>query len=131
MEPKFKGRTILVVEDQALIALDIAEGFKQAGADVATAATVKEALVLVERDGLCAAVLDHVLIDGNSTRLRQRLKERDVPFVVYSGFAELEDLDGDVPVITKPSAPDVLISTVASLLSRKIKGNPISNGEDG
>lgn len=122
MEPTLQGRTILIVDDEPLIALDIAQGFKDAGAEVVTTSTLKQAVVLVEHDGLSAAILDHVLIDGDSVVLRQRLKERDIPFVVYSGFGE-STLGTDVPLVKKPATADVLIATVASLLKDKKDGS--------
>lgn len=121
MEHKFDGRTILIVEDEPFVALDIADGLKRAGADVATTNTLKKALVLVERADLSAAVLDHALSDGDSTRIRKRLKERHIPFVVYSGFNNLDDGDSDAPHINKPVTTDVVISMVDALLSRKPK----------
>lgn len=42
--PKLKGRTILIVEDEPLIAIDIAEAFQKAGAEVTTTTTLRQAL---------------------------------------------------------------------------------------
>ena len=56
-------------EDEPLIALDIAEAFKEAGAATVVTSTLHQALVLGEHDGLSAAVLDHVLSDGDSSPL--------------------------------------------------------------
>ena len=49
--------------------------------------------------------------------LRRRLKERGVPFVVYTGFDKLCELvaEGE-PQVPKPASPDVLVATVAGLL---------------
>jgi CheY-like chemotaxis protein len=55
------GRSILIAEDEPLIALDIAEAFKDAGAAMVIASTLHHALMLVEHDDLSAAVLDHSL----------------------------------------------------------------------
>ena len=46
------GRTVLVVEDQPLIALDITQELEAAGAAVTTTNTLEHALILVEHDGL-------------------------------------------------------------------------------
>jgi PleD family two-component response regulator len=61
--PKLHGRSILIVEDEPLIALDIAQAFEDAGAEIVVTSTLHHALVLVEHDGLSAAVLDHALHD--------------------------------------------------------------------
>ena len=119
MSSKLAGRSILVVEDEPLIAMEIAQVFQNAGAAVTTTTTLKQALILVEHDGLAAAILDHALRDGDSTRLCQRLEERDIPFVIYSGFARVDGVCGRGPLIAKPASADVLLATVEGLLRPK------------
>ena len=85
--PSLEGHAILVVEDQPLIALDITQEIEAAGAAVTTTNTLKHALILVEHDGLCGAILDHALGDGDSSLLCSRLMERGIPFLIYSGHA--------------------------------------------
>jgi DNA-binding response OmpR family regulator len=111
---KLKGRTVLVVEDEPLIALDIALVFRNAGAEVTTTSTLKQALILVEHDGLAVAIVDHSLNEGDTTGLRARLKEKDIPFVVYSGFPGIMSADGRF--VEKPARADVLLATVEALL---------------
>ena len=111
------GRSILIAEDEPLIALDIAEAFKDAGATPVVTSTVHHALVLVEHDGLSAAVLDHALPDGDSSPLCQRLDERMLPFVVYSGFGNLHGPCAKGAHIKKPENPKALVSMVASLIA--------------
>ena len=69
------GRSILVVEDEGLIALDIADAFERAGASVTTASTLRDATRAVEADGLSAVIVDHRLGSDDSAALRVRLKE--------------------------------------------------------
>jgi CheY-like chemotaxis protein len=52
------GHTILIVEDEPLIAMDIGAACEAAGAVVLTAASLDAATPLLERDELSAAVLD-------------------------------------------------------------------------
>ena len=75
MDRMLTGRSILIVEDEPLIALDIVRAFESAGARVLSTATLRQALVFVESNGLSAAVLDHGLSDGDSSKLCERLKE--------------------------------------------------------
>jgi DNA-binding response OmpR family regulator len=111
------GRSILIAEDEPLIALDIAEAFKDAGAEVTVTSTLHHALVLVEHDGLSAAVLDHALHDGDSSPLCQRLDERKLPFVVYSGLGKLHGACAKGAHIKKPENPQVLVSMVERLIA--------------
>ena len=112
-------RLVLIVEDELLIAMDLAQTFERAGARVTTTNSLREALKLVEGDGLAAAVLDHALRDGNSSQLWSRLEERDIPFVLYSGHSVIEGACHDAPFVSKPSTPEVLVSTVEELLTRR------------
>ena len=116
------GRSILIAEDEPLIALDIAEAFEDAGAEIVVTSTLHHALVLVEHDGLSAAVLDHALHDGNSSPLCQRLNERKLPFVIYSGLGKLHGACAKGEHIKKPENPKMLVTMVARLIA----GNSLS-----
>jgi DNA-binding response OmpR family regulator len=125
MERPLVGRSILIVEDEPLIALDVGEALKSAGARVVAASTLSEALSAVEQSNLSAAVLDHGLKDGDSSQVCARLKERDIPFVIYSGFSKLDGACRSGVLVTKPAHPQVLVITIAGLL----RGRPISNSQ--
>jgi DNA-binding NtrC family response regulator len=110
------GRSILIAEDEPLIALDIAQAFEDAGAEIVVTPTLHHALVLVEHDGLSAAVLDHALHDGGSSPLCQRLNERKLPFVIYSGLGKLHGACAKGEHIKKPANPKMLVTMVARLI---------------
>ena len=76
---KLRGRSILIVENEPLIAMDISLALEKAGASATITTTVRHALILVEHDGLSAAIMDHALNDGDSTDLCKRLKSRGIP----------------------------------------------------
>ena len=77
--PTLLGRSILVVEDEPLIVMDITQAFAHTGAEMTSTNTLRHATVLVEHDGLSAVILDHALGDGDSSLLCARLKERGIP----------------------------------------------------
>lgn len=110
------GRAILVVEDQPLIALDITQELEAAGAAVMTTNTLEHAIILVEHDGLAAAILDHGLPDGDSSLLCARLKARNIPFIIYSGHAKVCGDCGGAVHIAKPAGEGELSSTLARLI---------------
>jgi DNA-binding response OmpR family regulator len=115
--PALRGRSILVVEDELLIAMDIAQALERAGANATMTTTVRHALILVEHDGLAGAIMDHALSDGDSTKLCTRLKERGVPYLSYSGYDPVKGASTDAPHIMKPESMDVLMSALEELLA--------------
>jgi DNA-binding response OmpR family regulator len=71
---------------------------------------------LVEHDGLSAVILDHALPDGDSTFLCERLIERGIPFLMYSGFPSLDGPCKGAPHLAKPASPDQLLEAMESLV---------------
>ena len=114
--PHLQGASILVVEDEPLIAMDITGAFEGTGANLTTTNTLKHAKLLVEHDGLSAAILDHALSDGDSTSLCTRLKERGIPFLMYSGYPTIEDTCKDAPRLVKPAGHAQLLDAVEALV---------------
>jgi DNA-binding NtrC family response regulator len=110
------GRSILVVEDEPLIALAIANAFEGAGAQVKSAHTLADAKHLVEVDGLSAAVLDFGLRDGDADPLVDRLTARGIPFLLHSGYAHVGDAYRAGIVVPKPADPSALVDTLARAL---------------
>jgi DNA-binding response OmpR family regulator len=110
------GRTILVVEDEPLIALAIVEDFKAAGASVHTAYNLCDGLRLADHPDLSAAVLDFGLTDGEGSALCERLSERQVPFVLHTGYTQVHEACRSVIVVPKPAPAGQLVSVVESLL---------------
>ena len=112
------GRSILIVEDEPLIALEIVTAFQNAGAVALTARSLTEAIHLVEHDGLSAAVLDFGLADGDADAVCARLDERHITFILHSGYTRHGLIYDRGTVIPKPARPETLIETVVGLLPR-------------
>jgi DNA-binding response OmpR family regulator len=119
-----RGRRILVVEDEALIAMLIEDGLLDEGAKVVgPARTVDEALLLIDQaasdGGLDAAVLDFRLEGEVVLPVADRLAVLHVPFVFATGYGEYCDrgAHSNARVMTKPYDPDALIAVVESLAS--------------
>jgi DNA-binding response OmpR family regulator len=117
MDASFAGRCVLVVEDQPLVALHIADSLIKAGASVLTAATLSEGLVLAEHPQLTAAILDFALGQQDCAPVCVRLSERRIPFVIYTGYAEVPAACRAGVVVPKPATPDTLLRTLAHMLA--------------
>jgi DNA-binding response OmpR family regulator len=85
-----QGKSILIVEDQFLVARDVATVLKDAGASATIAPTAKDAFPPVVWGKFAAAILDQGCAD--ETGVCARLKQMNVPVVVYSGNVTKTDL---------------------------------------
>ena len=110
------GRSILIVEDEPLIALDLVKAFQQAGAIVLAARSLEDAAPLVEHDELSAAVVDFGLGAHNADALCVRLEQRNIPFVLHSGYSHHGPACRSGFVVPKPASTSTLIETVVRLL---------------
>ena len=110
------GRMILIAEDEVVISRDIENTFKDAGARVRICSTVEDALAVAEHQHLAAAVVNHLLHDGESSPLCARLKQRGIPFVLFSGFTNVEGACRTGVQVHKPTTSLILLTTVAGLL---------------
>lgn len=99
------GRRVLLVEDEAIIALDLAALLTELGADVVgPARSVANALELLNGRKLDCAVLD-INLDGEPVYPVARiLKARHIPFAFVTAY-DGEKVDAefrDCPVLQKP-----------------------------
>ncbi|WP_171070407.1 response regulator [Methylobacterium terricola] len=104
---------VLLIEDNALIGLDLGDAFAHAGYRVAgPVATLAEAAAQVERRTPDLAVVDVRLKDGLCTELARELHRRGVPFLVHSACRQDSSLCSELleaPWLAKPAwSPDVV-----------------------
>lgn len=98
--------------------MDLTLALEHTGASVTSTNTLKHALLLVEHDGLSAAILDHALGDDNSSLLYKRLNERGIPFMIYSGYPNIEGATHGALHIQKPASYEVLLAATEELIRR-------------
>ena len=72
------GCSILICEDEPLIAIDIADAFSNVGVRVVTVRSLAQAFIVIEDDAPSAVILDHALSDGESSQLCDCLKEQNI-----------------------------------------------------
>jgi CheY-like chemotaxis protein len=119
------GLRVLLVEDEYLIATDLADALRDAGAAVVgPAATVKRALDLIADIGcrLNFAILDVNLGNELVYPLADRLAARGIPFVFTTGYDQgsIPSAYANVPRYEKPIdrrqlMSCLLVSKVSSL----------------
>jgi DNA-binding response OmpR family regulator len=111
------GRSILVVEDEPLIALDIVDALKPTGANVITAGRLSHALKLAESTDLSGVVLGYKIGDADSGKLCSLLKERGIPFLFYTGYDVVQHQWPDVTLIQKPATQRRLVTALEALVA--------------
>jgi DNA-binding response OmpR family regulator len=114
--PALTGRTILVLEDEVLIARDLQIALENTGSTVILADTPQEAKILVERTNIDGAILDHGLEHESNLQLYATLRRRNIPFVIHTGVTKLICEDDKVPHIMKPSDPVLVAVILAGLI---------------
>ncbi|WP_104667085.1 response regulator [Ensifer adhaerens] len=102
------SKTVLLVEDEFLIAMDLKLLLEQRGwIVIGPAATVVEALGLLQNARPSVAVLDVTLKDGPVTRVAEVLRARNIPFVIASAYELPEHVGGEAlsgaPNVGKPT----------------------------
>jgi DNA-binding response OmpR family regulator len=110
---------VLVLEDEALIALNLQDDLQDAGYEVAgpftTCAAALEWLWSRTPD---TAILDAALKDGPCREVALELSRREVPFLIYSGHHEDRQLLSEfhhVTWIEKPVPSSILVEAFRQL----------------
>ena len=114
------GVTILVAEDEPLIALDMSGYLEDAGAKVIVATNLKDSLAKVDEPGIKVAIVDHRFGPDTSAAVCAKLDERGIPFIVYTGFRELPDPCKHCIIVRKPAQSQTILEILAKLLRRNV-----------
>lgn len=117
------GCRVLVVEDEALIAMALEDILLDLGCDVVgPASTVDGALEFAERERLDGALLDINVRGTLIYPVAERLIERGVPVVLCSGYAMTSAIPppfSALPQIAKPYNPAMVRATLQSAFSAR------------
>lgn len=115
------GRRVLVVEDEALLALELQFAFEDEGAEViGPALSLMKALEIVaQARTIDAAVLDVDLAGEDVYPIAEILLQRNVPFLFHTAHGSRSELTQMFPgavTLTKPTLPEVLTEQLLRLI---------------
>jgi len=100
------SRCVLVVEDELLIGLQLAQDLEEHGYHViGPACTIEQGIELVQEGGIDCALIDLRLGESISSPIATLLRERAIPFALTTGFDEQHPIDGifdGAPRLKKP-----------------------------
>ena len=126
------GATILVVENDALVGLEVTLALQDFGCTVlGPLGSVDRTLAALEAERPDAVLLDVGLADGHSAPVATVLAAGGVPFALLTD-ADHSDLDAvlrTVPRLTKPFGSDAIERVVLQLLGTVGSGRSVAQGE--
>jgi CheY-like chemotaxis protein len=116
--PWLKGKRILVVEDEALIAVMVEDMLTDMGSVVVgPAATIEQALALARKEELDGAVLDVNVRGERIDPVADALSARGVPVLFATGYGEVRLASGaTATVIDKPYTQEKLARGLAAAM---------------
>ncbi|TPI63426.1 response regulator [Mesorhizobium sp. B3-1-3] len=108
----------LIIEDEYLIACDVADGLRALGFEVACVASERAAATWLDDNRPDLAIIDIQLLDGQRGTAAARLKEAGVPFVVHSGYdpAFQSAVFHGAPFLPKPAPIRHLVELASRLI---------------
>jgi CheY-like chemotaxis protein len=116
-----RGMQVLVVEDEPLVSMALADELEEAGASVVgPAASVEGALNLIGTLPIDAAILDVELQQKLVYPVADLLAARGVPFILTTGYDEdvLPEHYADVPRSAKPAPVMEVLQTLAGRIGQ-------------
>jgi DNA-binding response OmpR family regulator len=119
------GRRILVVEDNFLIATNIAAHLQDLGCTVlGPAGTVEDAWKLARSRDLHGATVDYDLHGESTLRVLDELRSRDVPVLIVTAYdpSTLPEPVPGLPILEKPFLPADLQRRAAALFKERDEG---------
>jgi len=122
MTPKerLKGMRLLLVEDEAMVAMMLEDMLGDLGCEVVGPAdSMPQALALANGDNAIAGAILDVNVGGQPIYpVAEALKARGVPFVFITGYG-LADIDGrfaGTPTVQKPFSMPILRDALARMV---------------
>lgn len=118
------AKSILIVEDEPIIALDLKALLEREGYLVTVRYQGYKALDLLERVDFNAAIVDiHLKVGNDGIEIGHLLSEKRIPFIYLTSFYDQETLEkaaetSPAGYLVKPFQPQTLLSSLMMALNR-------------
>ena len=125
---------ILLVEDEALIRVIVAESLTDAGYEVVQAESGEVALRLLERSGRLDVLLTDIqmpgTVDGNAVALAAKQRHPGLPVIYVTGRPDTlhNDMGRSDAFLRKPFGPNEVLTLIRTLLAAR-QGMPVTPRE--
>ena len=116
------GHRVLLVEDEAMIAMLVEDMLEDLGRDLAAVATrLEEALALSRSEAFDLAILDLNLGGVLTYPVADALRDRGVPFIFATGYGSsgLKDTYTDLPTLQKTYTQEALGHAITAAFNSK------------
>lgn len=118
-----RGLSLLVVEDDFLLSMELEAVLRDAGADaVHPCRTIREAIAALDGHEIAAAILDVRIGHDSVAPVARKLAERGTPFFFYTGQIEADPTISawqDHLVLPKPAHSGQIVRAVVDLLKQE------------
>ena len=121
--------TVLLVDDEELVRMGAAEMLSDLGYAVIEAGSGAEAMRIVESgEQIDVLITDYLMpgMKGGELIEAARRRRPGLPSLIVSGYATIEGLPRDVPVLAKPFRHDLFAAQVAALIDPRSNVVPFS-----
>jgi CheY-like chemotaxis protein len=119
------GRHILIVEDEMIIALALADMVSTLGCTYEMAGRVGKAVALATTQTFDAAILDMNLAGEVGYPIAEALSRREIPFIIATGYGA-EGIEADYrnrPMLPKPYLPEQVEAALLKVLEVTVTGS--------
>jgi DNA-binding response OmpR family regulator len=115
------GKRVLIVEDESLIAMLLEMALQdEGGVVVGPASRVADALRMLKDEVIDGAFLDVNLAGEPALPVAEALAERNIPFLMLSGYGEAAVPEGrDWPIRSKPFEVGDVLQALSDLMQRR------------
>lgn len=112
------GRTVLILEDEVIVAFALEDMLLDLGASVLLASTIEQGFACAEDEEIALAVLDVNVNGVKSYAFAEHMRQRGVPIIFATGYGEAEHPPRftGAPTLTKPYTRLQLDHAVKSLV---------------
>lgn len=115
-----EAKSVLVVEDEVLIAMDLQHSLQELGWNVVgPVALMDKAMQLVESENIHVGLLDYNIRSGTSAQIARALLDKSIPVIFLSGdtFRERAEEFAQCKVMAKPVSMDELDAALHAALN--------------
>jgi DNA-binding response OmpR family regulator len=114
------GATILVAEEEAIVAADIADWLRDEGARVVVSTNLRDSLAKADLPDITVGIVDHRFGQQTSQQVCAKLDGRGVPFIIYTAFNDIPTRCRHGVIVRKPTRPETLLHTLVGILRKSV-----------